>query len=61
MTNEDIIDQLRYRSSKLNKMVEQQPAHLTELIRAELSYVNTLIDYRTKHGAPHLIDTKSEI
>ncbi len=49
--NNDILDQLRYRRKRNGELMALQTrALVTELLRAESNYVESLIEYRERHG-----------
>jgi len=51
MTNKDILDQLRFRREKISRLQLLQKNSLAiELCKAELYYVNSLIEYRERYG-----------
>lgn len=51
MTNNDMLDQLRYRRDRISELMALQVNDLArELFRAESNYVNTQIEYRERYG-----------
>lgn len=52
MNNDEAIQQLIYRSKRIQELMSENTGNTDriELLRAELFYVNTQIEYRTKHG-----------
>jgi hypothetical protein len=51
MTNDDILNQLRSRRDRIKELMPLQKILLaTELLRSELNYVESLIEYRERHG-----------
>lgn len=51
MTNEETIEQLRYRRLRIEELIPLQNVALAvDLLRAELFYVDLTIEYRTRHG-----------
>lgn len=56
MSNTDILDQLRHRRSSVEKLIaKHNQANFVEVLRAELLYVNSMIEYRERNGsAPSL-------
>ena len=51
MSDKDRLDQLRFRRDRINELMTLQKKHLVlELLKAELFYVEAMIEYRERHG-----------